>query len=368
MFGLGNRTRGMQPVTPCRVLVLVTSANIGSAAVSLPVMRALRRHFGEDASLVICSPASPAMSVYAAACDITSFISLDRRSFGSLVRAWFAIFRQRFEAVVFFDPHKLSRRNLWKYRLFFRLACIPRLIGFHLRKATGPDASGRYPHVTNIRLEQLSAGGIDTAAEREWQGLLLPVPDVERESAHRWLAERRRFPERPLVVICPGANARANHWGMDRFIELGHRLSALACYELIVCGGPAEAAEGAALIDAWGQGINAAGELSVLESAAIFEAAAFHIGLDTGTTHLAAAVGTKSITVQGGRTLRGNWDPLGEGHIVLRFPVACEGCRHTLCPLTRHPCMRGITVDDVWAAVTRMRASLSNVDSSTALP
>ncbi len=108
---------------------------------------------------------------------------------------------------------------------------------------------------------------------------------------------------------------------------------------------------GERLVGAWGQGINAAGAFSVLESAALFESCAFMVGLDTGSTHLAAAVGTRCVILQGGRAFPGNWDPIGDQLTILRFPVPCTGCGLVECVVSQHPCMRGLGVDTVWKAI-----------------
>ena len=41
------------------------------------------------------------------------------------------------------------------------------------------------------------------------------------------------------------------------------------------------------------------------------------------------------------------WEPLGEGHVVLRHAVPCSPCGHRSCPVPGHPCMAGHAVADV---------------------
>lgn len=255
---------------------------------------------------------------------------------------------------VIFDGYRLAPYKRWLYAALLRSAGVARIVGLTPRQPQGPDSAGRYPHIARIHLEQLAASGIDISVEQSQLAVRLDLPDAVRSAANAWLEPRRTRPGLPLVAICPGARSPANHWGTDRFIELGRRLLARGDCELVVCGGPAEKESAEHLISAWGQGIDAAGALPILETAALFERCAFMIGLDTGTTHLAAAVGTRCVVIQGGRTRPGNWDPLGPGHIVLRQEIECAGCGLTQCPLSRHPCMRAITVDAAMQAVGRM--------------
>jgi ADP-heptose:LPS heptosyltransferase len=69
--------------------------------------------------------------------------------------------------------------------------------------------------------------------------------------------------------------------------------------------------------------------------------------------HLAAAVGTPCVAIFAARSLPGQWFPLGEGHEVLYRRVECMGCGLDECIAERKRCIRGITVDEVAAAVTR---------------
>ena len=103
--------------------------------------------------------------------------------------------------------------------------------------------------------------------------------------------------------------------------------------------------------------LNAAGEFSVAGSAALLSECSLLIGLDTGTTHLAAAVGVPCVVIQSANSYAGHWDPLGDSHTVLRHEMPCAGCLCTECPVAGHPCMTGISVDEVWQAVATHAAS-----------
>jgi ADP-heptose:LPS heptosyltransferase len=142
---------------------------------------------------------------------------------------------------------------------------------------------------------------------------------------------------------------------MDRFEEIGRRLIAKRI-EPVVIGGPVEKAMGDRLLAAWGSGVNAAGRFSVMESAALLSQCRFLVGLDTGTTHLAAALGVPCIALYADRDPPGQWEPLGEGHVLLHHAVPCGGCRAVKCPVPNHPCMTGITIEDVWAAILEINA------------
>ena len=87
--------------------------------------------------------------------------------------------------------------------------------------------------------------------------------------------------------------------------------------------------------------------------------AELHIGVDTGTTHLAAAAGTPVVALYSHRAPIMQWAPIGRGHRIVDHPVPCAGCAAVVCPVAEHPCMAEITVDQVWAQVEAARARVT---------
>jgi len=153
------------------------------------------------------------------------------------------------------------------------------------------------------------------------------------------------------VAICPGAKKPSCRWPFERFGELGDRILSNFEVELIVVGGSLEIPMALELVKKWGTGISACGELSVLGSSALIAGCRLLIGLDTGTTHMAGAVGVPCVSLQSAQDWPGRWNPLGTGHVVIRKEVPCAGCRERVCPLPDHPCMHNITVEEVWGIV-----------------
>jgi ADP-heptose:LPS heptosyltransferase len=48
------------------------------------------------------------------------------------------------------------------------------------------------------------------------------------------------------------------------------------------------------------------------------------------------------------------WRPWCVPHELLYVDVPCAGCRARVCPVEGHPCLNGVDVDDVVAAVDRL--------------
>jgi ADP-heptose:LPS heptosyltransferase len=273
-------------------------------------------------------------------------------------RLWLTLRRAGSAAAVYRAPGARPAPRGARDRRFFRAAGIRRLIGFHSVPASAlypRDGAGKptaVEHETTTRLSRLERDGIDIEVESAPSARGLDLPEAIVRTARPWLADRRRHADRRLVAIAPGAKQQTNLWPIERFAEVGRSLLARGDVELVVVGGPAEREAANALLAAWDDGVNATGMLSVLETAAVLRECVLLVGLDTGTTHLAAAVDTPCVALYGGRDNPGRFDPLGDAHRILRHAVPCAGCRIILdpCPLPDHPCMRGIETDEVIAA------------------
>ena len=95
------------------------------------------------------------------------------------------------------------------------------------------------------------------------------------------------------------------------------------------------------LLERWGRGYNAAGALGIRSGLAAMKQCRFFIGNDTGTMHMAAAVGLPCVAVFSARgTVPGLWYPLGQGHQVFRTTIDCEGCGLVECLERGNECIQ----------------------------
>lgn len=352
--------------------------SLGDSIVAIPALRAVRRQFRDSEvvllqnflsdNLVKASEVIPGILV-------DRYLSYDSRPgkigkiFG-FYRLWRDLRRERFQAAVYLVISERPKRSVLRDKTFFRACGISRLIGFHAfskEKLYPVDVIGRparTDHEAVRKLERLQMDGIELRPEEDLRSPLMTFSVGELENTNRWLHDRRSKPASRLIAIAPGCKTQANAWPIGNFIELGRRLIAEENCELLVAGGTVEHEMGEKMIALWGEGINAAGEFSVRESGAVLSRCNFYIGLDTGTTHLAAAVGTPCFAIYGERNNPGHWFPLGNGHSVVFHPVKCAGCGFQDCPLPDHPCMTGVSVDSAWQNLKDFIRRLSELDAS----
>lgn len=360
-------------------VIVYQIGSLGDTVISIPALKAVRRHYGSRAHIVLMHEyrqnniASPA-EVLDGLGLVNEFITY--RLFNNHIKQLFYMMAlamrlraKRFQSAVYLAPSERPASSVKRDAAFFRLSGIKNKIGFYAfppQMLYPVDADGLpsiVQHEALLRLERLRRDGIDVSDESDLAKPFLLLPAKYVSEARQWLASRRQKPSLPLVALCPGCKQPANTWPVDHFTQIGHRLVQQGHVELLVVGGPDEREIGNKMAEEWGRGLNAAGLFSPLGSAALLAECAFMVGLDTGTTHLAAAQGVPCVALYGCREEPGRFYPIGKKNIVLRNSVPCAGCRliEKPCPLVSHPCMAGITVDRVWEAIQSMQASLFGV-------
>ncbi|WP_435827567.1 glycosyltransferase family 9 protein, partial [Actinoplanes philippinensis] len=104
-----------------------------------------------------------------------------------------------------------------------------------------------------------------------------------------------------------------------------------------------------------GGSVDDAGPMSFAELGALIAGARCLIVANTGPAHLAAAVGTPVISLYAPTVPYGRWGPYRVPAVRLGdAAAACRDTRATRCPVPGHPCLSGVTPDDVLTAVRRL--------------
>ncbi|RLB31511.1 MAG: hypothetical protein DRG87_02270, partial [Deltaproteobacteria bacterium] len=75
---------------------------------------------------------------------------------------------------------------------------------------------------------------------------------------------------------------------------------------------------------------NLAGKTTIGELAGVLKKCNLVIGIDSATIHIAAAVGTPTVSIYG-PSAPVNWAPLGEQHLVIFKDLPCVPCRQKGC-------------------------------------
>jgi ADP-heptose:LPS heptosyltransferase len=158
----------------------------------------------------------------------------------------------------------------------------------------------------------------------------------------------------PYALVHPGATSQSRRWPVERFAAVADALAAEGLAAALT-GVPGEEALTGGVAAAMRAPVrDLCGATSLGSYAALLRNAALLVSGDTGSAHLAAAVGTPSVTLfQSGDPVR--WAHPGPRHAVARVPVECNPCPHLTCPID-HRCADRLTVEHV---VATARATLA---------
>jgi ADP-heptose:LPS heptosyltransferase len=197
-------------------------------------------------------------------------------------------------------------------------------------------------------------------------GYRLPEGDDGRLAVRRDPGAEAPELERPYVVVHPGASVPARAWAPERHAALVEALVAEG-RRVVVTGGTAERAltarvAGGRRPEGSGEPQRSApedrvvtdlgGRVDLAGLAEVLAGAEVAVVGNTGPAHLAAAVGTPVVSLFAPVVPAVRWRPWGVRHVLLGDQAApCAGSRARVCPVPGHPCLDGVPVEEVVAAV-----------------
>jgi lipopolysaccharide heptosyltransferase II len=162
-----------------------------------------------------------------------------------------------------------------------------------------------------------------------------------------------------LIALAPGAEyGPAKRWPAENFGAVAHQVSASTGAHWIVVGTADDTAAAAVVVSKLdGRASDLTGKTNLAELRHELARCRLLLTNDTGTMHLAAALGVPVVAIFG--STEPAWTgPLGNGHAIIRHHVECSPCFRRECPLRtgRYRCFEAITVDEVAAKVIEMLA------------
>lgn len=169
----------------------------------------------------------------------------------------------------------------------------------------------------------------------------------------------------PYVVVHPGASVPARTWPAERHAGLVDALVGEG-RRVVVTGAAADAALTAFVAGAPRPEVDdLGGRTSLAELGAVLRGAEAIVVGNTGPAHLAAAVGTPVVSLYAPTVPAVRWRPWRVPHLLLGDQhAACAGSRARVCPVPGHPCLSGVSIEDVLTAVERVVASRARVEEA----
>ncbi len=259
----------------------------------------------------------------------------------SFFQVAFQIRRQHYDLAI-------SIQSSWTSALLMWLGRVPNRLGFSRQKLltmSVPHTRGLHKIQKILRLlEPLTDKKFNMQTELFWS---------EAESARASALidpYRNRF--RWLVGIAPGSIWYTKRWPKEHFAELVRRLEQ-ENIQIFLIGGKEDQSL-CEFIKAGSSAVNAAGDLSVLESAALIEKLDLLITNDSAPLHMANAVQTDVIAIFGPTVTDFGFYPFRANDQVIEIELDCRPCSWhggKKCPLGHHNCMKWITPERVFREV-----------------
>lgn len=329
--------------------ILVMGPNwIGDAVMSTPVLANLRREL-PTARIDLLIPRYMA-SLFEEHPAINRIWTHDGRlPWPRRLASLLAIRRHRYEAMILLP-------NSLRAALYGRLVGAPVRVGYAtdgrawlLTHAVYAEAGGPPPHQVASYLRLVRALGLPVIDE---------IPKLHaslqaRKTADDLWTRHGLATDDSVIGICPGAAfGPAKRWWPARFAALADRLIDDGGWRVVFFGSVQEmplVEQIRALMEH--EATSLAGQDSLDSFKTLVARCAVVIANDSGSMHIASAMGTPVVSIFGPTDPR-RTAPMNPLTTVLRRALPCSPCFQTTCPFADHPCMRLIEVDEVYGAVS----------------
>ena len=336
-----------------RSVLIARNDRLGDWVLTLPLLEAIRASAaGVRIGAMARDAVAPLLRRYAGVEDVITSPGSRQRGFRD---ATAAIRAGRFDAAVVVHPDLVDTLAVWWAGVRVRAGNAYRGYAVLYNRCVKFHRSPSDRHEIEYNLMYL-------------EGLELPVPtgvpapriDAKAEDRARAaaLVERHGIAADGYAVVHPGSGGSSLNWSPRRYRVLAAELAKGLGLAVIVTGSPVEK-ETAAFVAGDGPGrTSVAGDTDLGTLVGLLAGARLFVSGNTGPMHLAAAVGTPTVSLfsplRSGSPKR--WGPVGNSSVILT-PAgrACKKCPGERC--ADYNCMEAITVEEVLAAARRIAAA-----------
>ncbi len=331
-------------------ILLIRLSSLGDVVLTTPAIRAVRLHFPDAyIAMLVAKQSADALRENP---HLNEIITFDRfakdKDTGEMLRVIRHLRKRRFTLTI-----DLQRK--------FRTEILMYFSGAAERVGKGKLCTIRVQeqgnkHATVHYFDLLRAVGIPAADQR----LELFLAESERSDAAKRLDTAGIDKMALNVGLFPGAGWKLREWMPERFAAIGDRLITHFNANVLVFGGQKEAELVKTVVNLMeAPAIPFAGNLQIRQLAACIEQCDLFLTNDTGPMHIAAAVGTPTLSLFGpGNHIR--FQPIGARHQIIRHDVPCSPCKQFTDTCKDNICMKGIAVEEVWQSISSTLGKLSD--------
>lgn len=323
-------------IDPSRLtrLLIVKLSSIGDVVHALPVAVALRQRYQQaHISWAAEEWTAPLLRGHPAIDRIVVFPTM---RWGSFDPKWMQLYWQAVRRLrdASYDV-SIDLQGLLKSAVVALLSRAPLRIGLHeQREGAHLVSRALLPHDGRLHVvdDYLRCAEFLGASPTP-VSFALPVQPEARASIDKRLSEMDVAGAAPLIVINPSASAAWKTWPVEHWARVVRVLSRAGA--IILVGGAAQKAVHAEIARRAGRPVHdLTGHTTLAELVALLDRCAIHVAPDTGSAHIAAALGRPVVGLYG-PTPSWRKAPYGYQDLVVRGDGQCGiGCPR-LCPRGR---------------------------------
>jgi len=310
-------------------ILVITLSNIGDVVLTTPILKNLYTNFPSANITVMCSQRTS--SIFLSDPKIKEVIKYDKHScLSNKLSLALKLRQKRFDIVIDLRHTLFPLLLASKYRTSF-IKIKNKSLDIHKR---------------DFHLQRLKELKLDINITREMPYIYIPE-DVKMQVDS--ILRKYDINESTYVVISPGGRDKLKLWSKEKFLKLSKTLMDDDIKVLLV-GDEADSK-----ITSWiarktnKNIIDLAGKTSLLQLAEVLRRAKGLVTNDSGTLHIAGAVGVGIVAIFG-PTNELNYGPLGENDKAIKSKIDCRPCIYAKCE-DKRVCLDDISVRDVYEAL-----------------
>lgn len=349
-------------------ILLVKLDHIGDCVGAIPAIRRLKHHF-PNAEIAVLS-GNWSKPIWSLVPEINEVIVLDLFQSNSdqpprdIPQAELLALRRRLEGYRFDLAIDLRRHPETRYLLQYTGARY--LAGFeHQARFPWLDIALDWEGDERLVPKRRHFGddfinlvdAVAAAGDRE-RAVILHEPSTPPNLPYDWpqLVFSRR-----VVCVHPGVGSEMRQWPAEYFAELVDLLVERAEVNVVIMGGPEDAAIAATVVGhlkhrarVW----SLVGKLDLRELPAFLMACSLFIGNNSGPKHIAAGLGVPTVGIHSGNVDAREWGPMGPRALAVRRNVECSPCYLTKVKDCHRnlACLRELRPVDVYPVCERLLA------------
>jgi len=341
-----------------RRIVVYRIGNIGDILVTLPALNTIRKRFPYAQIALLTSPgkkgapgAEQILPLGKWFDELLVYFSSDVQSWNGRLQLLRRLRKGKFDLFIQLPNQQSRLRDEVRNMTFARLAGCRYAVGFEVsqRALFLREESLHVPQIReSLRIYRSVASQLLLDS---YEDVLLPTSEAPRRQVAGLLL-RAGVPENePFVVMHAGAKRHTNQWPLERYARVADEIIRRWGTRVVLTGSGAELPAVERVAELMREKpIVICGQLNLPQMAALLERCSLYVGNDTGPMHIAAAVGTPTVSVFSARDFPERWRPCGHGHMVLRRDAPCSPCFKEICDRDL-VCLKAIEEKDVLAAV-----------------